>query len=67
MDTLADSLRLADEEFAAGLARPADQVFGELGLDDALMEAVVEHTCHRCHYDVDEDGYCSMCGATFGS
>lgn len=37
----------------------------EPGKDRGYLDALeLEETCRRCGYDVDDDGYCSLCGET---
>lgn len=35
---------------------------GTRELDEDLLLAIVESRCPRCGYDLDEDGFCCMCG-----
>lgn len=59
MDTTLDLI----EEIRAGIERAEEY---DRTLDEQLIEAVRDHICPRCHYDTDDDGYCSTCGATCG-
>jgi hypothetical protein len=35
-------------------------------LDEDLVAMLREGLCPVCHYDLDDDGYCEVCGATLG-